>query len=191
MNRIPISVIGNRDINWYVLRVEGAYEHKASLAIQIYGSIGVIPDFGLVRQTWVPEMTIRSQFKKKRVSTLPGYLFMQALLSDKLYESLKKPDLPHIFGWLQNRKCWPSFVSNNEIEHLIELENQDINVRPKPLFDVGERVMFPSLNMEGTISSASDNAVFLNVELFHKSFIVKVQPQHFDELIRVEEGDNN
>ena len=45
--------------------------------------------------------------------------------------------------------------------------------------------------MEGTISSASDNAVFLNVELFHKSFIVKVQPQHFDELIRVEEGDNN
>ena len=191
MERIPIRTLTVPNYEWYVLRVQGAFEKKASLALQVYGTAGAVPDFNLIRRCWVPEINVKSKgtsYKVRRVSTLPGYLFVEALLSDKLYTALKRPDLPHIFGWLQCRRNWPSIVDHGEVEQLLEWEQLNIDIIVTvPTFIVGEKVSFPSMNVTGMVSSITDNAIFVSVDIFHRPVMCRISKQFFGEVVRIDE----
>lgn len=186
--RQPIRVI-RQGYRWHVLRVEGAYEKKASLALRFYGAAGIIPHYELVRRLWVPEVTIEyfakdGSQKERRAPMMPGYLFMEAILSYKLYAALKKPNFPHIFGWLQHWRSWPSMVPYMDIQRLAVLEAQN----PEPVklaFSVGDTVAIPSLGIHGTVLDISQSEITLNVEIFHRPLPFKVGREHFGEVVKV------
>jgi len=178
--RTPVSVVKN-NFQWYILRVEGAYEYKAALALQAYGAAGAIPDFYLVKQLWVPEVPTAT---KKRATLLPGYLFINALLSTKLYSSLKKPDFPHIFGWVQCKGSWPSTVSEEEMNYLFSLEDPT-SKQSANTFNVGDKIYIPGLNMTGIVMGLATDFIYLSITMFHKTFVVKFDWQHLKEAVLV------
>ena len=140
---------------WFVLAVEGSYEKKAALMIELSGSAGQIPDYDLVRRIWVPQMTTSAvatdgSIKEKQITALPGYLLVQAILTEPLYSALKKPDLPHVYGWLQLEDAWPSQIETFEVRNLAVLQNQIPEV-PDFGFEVGDTVVVPSLGMNGEV----------------------------------------
>jgi len=190
--RHPIRVI-RKGYRWHVLRVEGSYEKKASLVLHFYGTAGVIAHYELVRRLWVPEVTIKyfakdGAAKERRTSMIPGYLFVEAILSYKLYAALKKPKFPHVFGWLQNWQSWPSVVPQADIQRLAVLESR-VPEPPKLTFDIGDEVVIPSLGIRGIVLTISEGAVMLNIEIFHRRLPVRVSNEFFGEVIKVGEKD--
>jgi transcription antitermination factor NusG len=187
LQRCPIEVV-YEGYRWYVLRVEGAYEKKASLILHLYGTVGVIPHYELVRRLWVPEISLKSLskdgvVKERRASMVPGYLFIETILSYQLYATLRRPDLPHVFGWLQSWKSWPSMITQSDIQRLAVLENRE----PEPLnlsWGVGDEVILPWLGVQGEVSSISGSSVMLDIEIFHRRLPFKVGREFLSEIVK-------
>ena len=189
MERTPITVIKD-GYRWYSLRVEGAREQRASLALHFYGAAGYIPDYDLVKKLWVPRMSVKVKAKVKQVSILPGYLFMEAILSRKLYSFLRRCDIPYIYGWVRHRGSWPSDIPIEEMERLVLLEEEDPTLKaPVRVFNVGEKVSFPSLNIEGIVAGMSDAFLVLNVNVFHRNVICRIRKDQLGEVVKLEEDD--
>jgi len=174
-----------------VLKVEGSYEKRAALVIEAYGNAGKIPDFDLVRRIWVPQITIfrfaaNGSREQKRTSTLPGYLLVEAILTEKLYSALKEPDLPHVFGWLQYEDSWPSQVSMSEIRTLAYIESFATSPLPRVTFGVGDLVAIPSLNVTGTVCSVSDVNAIVEIVIFRRKVPLEVPRELFSEMNRLE-----
>jgi len=175
-------------LRWYILRVDGAYEKKAALALHVFGAAGRVPDFELIRQLWIPQSVIdytnpSGKLIKKNVVLIPGYLFVEAILSYRLYASLRRPDLPHIYGWLQPEKSWPSTIDFDEVRHLatIDLETEStIDFMP---FEVGDRVKVPG-GVIGEISEISEVKLIVSIEMFGRRVDVEVRRRLFSELVK-------
>lgn len=186
--RQPIKVIST-GYKWYVLRVEGSYEKKTSLALHFYGAAGAIPHYELIRRLWVPEVIAQSTGKdgstrERRTSMIPGYLFVEAILSYPLYAALKKPEFPHVFGWLQNWQCWPAMVPQTDIRHLAMLEVK-VPEPPELSFIVGDEVTVPTLGVRGIVLEITVRGVTLDVEIFQQKLLFKVKRDFFGEIVKV------
>lgn len=186
--RRPIKVI-RKGYRWHVLRVEGSYEKKTSLALHFYGTTGIIPHYELIQRLWVPEVTVKyfsksGATKERRTPMVPGYLFVEAILSYQLYASLKKPNFPHMFGWLQTWKSWPVIVPQADIRRLALLEVRDPEP-PELAFGVGDKVVIPSLGIRGIVLAITQQSVTLDIELFHRNIPFRVGHDFFAEIIRV------
>jgi len=187
--RRPIKVI-RQGYWWHVLRVEGAYEKKASLALRIYGAAGVIPHYELVRRLWVPEITVQyfgkdGTGKTRRTSMMPGYLFIEAILSYKLYAALRKPQFPYVFGWLQNWGSWPATVPQVNIQQLAVLEAK-VPGLPELAFDVGDAVLIPSMGIKGSVLEITHHGLTLDIEIFHRKIPFKVGRELFGEVVKAD-----
>lgn len=186
--RRPIEVI-SEGYRWYVLRVGGSYEKKASLALHFYGSTGVIPHYELIRRLWAPEISVQYQskdgsFKEKRASMFPGYLFVEAILSYPLYAALRRPEFPHIFGWLQTWQSWPAAVPQSDIRRLAVLE-MEAPAPPELSFGVGDEVAVPTLGVRGSVLSITSQEVTLLVNIFQRKLPVKVSRDFLGEIMKV------
>jgi len=176
-------------LRWYILRADGSYEKKAALALQLFGLAGHIPDFELVRQVWIPQTTIdqpspsSGKIIKKSIVLVPGYLFIEAILSYRLYASLKRPDLPHLYGWLQPGNGWPSEVSSMEVKHLATIDLVSDVIEDIP-FEVGNVVCLPWINVVGTITDINSKRVVVTIEMFGRALKIDVQRRFFSELIK-------
>jgi transcription antitermination factor NusG len=175
---------------WFVLRVEGSFEHRAALVLEMYGQAGWVADYDLVKRIWVPQTTVQSQGLDgpmifRRVSTLPGYLLIEAILTYDLYESLLQLRLPHVFGWLRTKGSWPSEIPFTEIQNLNRLEIYKLTPRVIP-FDVGERVELPWLGVVGEVLAASTSHLILEIPMFNRKIPINVKRSAFSELVRVE-----
>lgn len=175
---------------WFVLRVEGSFEHRAALTLEMYGQAGSIADYDLVKRLWVPQRMVQSReldgsIKFRRVSTLPGYLLIEAILTHDLYGSLRQLKLPHVFGWLRTKGSWPSEVPFTEIQILNRLETYKLEPRVVP-FDVGERVQLPGLDVSGEILAISTAYLIVEVSMFNRKIPINVKRSSFPELIRVD-----
>ena len=187
--RRPIEVIST-GYKWYILRVEGSYEKKTSLALHFYGTSGAIPPYELIRRLWVPEITTQfiskdGSTKERRTSMIPGYLFIETILSYRLYAALKKPEFPHVFGWLQNWQCWPAMVSQADIRRLATLEAEEPE-SPELSFGIGDKVAVPTLNITGVVLGITTREVTLDVEIFQQKLPFKVKRDFFGEIVKVE-----
>lgn len=188
LERQPIKVIST-GYKWYVIRVEGSYEKKASLALHFYGAAGVIPHYELIRRVWVPEITKQyvskdGATKERRASMIPGYLFVETILSYKLYAALKKPEFPHIFGWLQTWQCWPAMVSQTDIQHLTMLETE-VDTHQELAFVIGDEVTIPTLDVRGIVLEITTQDVILDVKIFQQKLPIKVKRDFFSEIEKV------
>jgi transcription antitermination factor NusG len=175
---------------WFVLRVEGSFEKRAALALEMYGQSGNVPDFDLVKQIWVPQMTVQApkpdgSMKFRRVSTLPGYLLVRTILSYDLYGALQRPGLPHVFGWLRCRDSWPSEVAFSEVRVLNRLETYITEPRRIP-FSVGEAVRLPGLGVSGTVLAAARSHLVVEVPMFNRKVPINVRSNMFSELTRMD-----
>lgn len=175
---------------WFVLRVEGSFEHRAALALEMYGQAGKVADYDLVKRLWVPQTTVQSRgldgsTKFRRVSTLPGYLLVEAILTHDLYGSLQQLRLPHVFGWLRTKGSFPSEVPFAEIQVLNRLETYKLEQRAVP-FDVGERVQLPGLGVSGEVLAISTSYLIVEVPMFNRKIPINVKRSAFSELVRVE-----
>ncbi len=187
--RRPRRVI-HEGFRWFVLRVEGSFEHRAALALEMYGQAGKIADYDLVKRVWVPQMTIQSQgpdgsMQFRRVSTLPGYLLVEAILTHDLYGTIQQLRLPHVFGWLRSKGSWPSEVPFTEIQVLNRLETYKLESRAAP-FDVGERVKLSGLDVTGTVLAVSSSHLIVEILMFNRKIPINVKRSSFSELIRAE-----
>ena len=173
------------------MKVDGSYEKRAALVIEIYGSAGHIPDFDLVRRVWVPQMAVAhfssdGSVESKRATTLPGYLLVEAILTYKLYAALRQPDLPHVFGWLRCESCWPSQVSLPEIRNLACIEfSEPPPLSPAPTFRVGDRVFLSGLGIEGEVQDVSDTYVVVEVAIFQGRVPFRVRRELLSEVSRL------
>jgi len=191
MHRDPIKVI-NKGYQWYVLRVQGAYEKKASFVLHFHGSTGAIPHYELVKQLWVPEITVQYFAKsgvkrEKRTSMMPGYLFMEAILSHKLYSAFKKPNIPYVFGWLQTPYSWPSVVPRASIQHLATIGAQEPEA-PKLAFRVGDIVTLAGLGVRGAVLDISEGHATIEVLIFQRKVPIRISRDHFGEVEKITRG---
>ena len=176
----------HRGFRWFVLRVEGSFEHRAALALEMYGQSGNILDYDLVKRIWVPQMTVQGlrpdgSTRFRRVSTLPGYLLVEAILTHDLYGSLQKPGLPHIFGWLRSKGNYPSEVPFSEIQVLNRLETYKLEPS-RSLFDVGENVKLPGLGVVGEVLAVSPSFLIVEIDMFNRKIPINVRRSAFSEL---------
>lgn len=175
---------------WFVLRVEGSFEHRAALALEMHGRAGLIADYDLVKRVWVPQTTVQCRgpdgsVKFRRVSTLPGYLLVEAILTYDLYGSLRKSTLPHVFGWLRTKGSWPSEVPFAEIQVLNRLETYKLESRAVP-FDVGEKVQLSGLGVVGEVLAVSASHLVVEISMFNRKIPINVKRSAFSELIRAD-----
>lgn len=187
--RKPRKVIC-QGFRWFVLRVEGSFEHRAALALEMHGRAGMIADYDLVKRIWVPQTTVQSRgpdgsMRFRRVSTLPGYLLVEAILTYDLYGSLRESKLPHVFGWLRSKGSWPSEVPFAEIQVLNRLETYKLEPRAAP-FDVGERVKLSGLGVVGEVLAVSVSHLIIEVSMFNRKIPINVKRSAFSELIRAD-----
>jgi len=158
----------------------------------MYGRSGVVPDFDLVKRIWVPQMTVRSfvpdgSTKFRRISALPGYLLIEAILTYELYTALQQVRLPHVFGWLKCRGSWPSEVSFSEIQVLYRLESLLLEPQRVP-FDAGEIVALSGLGVSGKVLAASQSHLIVEINMFNRKIPINVRRGMFSEVIRSEES---
>lgn len=184
--RRPRRVV-HQGFRWFVLRVEGSFEHRAALALEMFGQAGKISDYDLVKRVWVPQTTVQSQgldgtVKFRRVSTLPGYLLVEAILTYDLYGTIQQSKLPHVFGWLRSKGSWPSEVPFAEIQILNRLETYKLGPRIAP-FDVGERVKLSGLGVAGEILVVSSSHMVVEIQMFNRKIPINVKRSSFSELV--------
>jgi len=188
MIRTPINTVHD-GFNWYVLRVRGAFETKAALNLELHGAADQIPDYCLVRQLWIPytTSTINSKgvYKTRRSVLTPGYIFIHTILSNKLYATLKDPDIPHVFGWLQRGKNWPAMVTLSEIKQLACLEEPLQEAGEEYNFTVGEKVSLPSMGITGYVTHSSYMEITLDVDVFSRKVPFVVKKRYFPELVKL------
>jgi len=186
--RTPIYAI-YEGFNWFVLRVQGAQEAKAALNIELCGAADLIPDYCLVRQLWIPHTTtiIKSKgaSKLKKVVLLPGYIFVETILSRALHAFLKAPDIPYVFGWLRRGKGFPSLVSMSEIRRLACLEEPLPAEEHVVMFNIGDKVSFPSMGVVGYVVNLSYVEVTLEVDVFKRKVPFRVKRKYFSELVKL------
>lgn len=156
--------------------------------LEMYGRSGGVPDFDLVRRIWVPQMSVPfftsdGSSTSRRVSILPGYLLLKAILSYGLYTALHKPSLPHVFGWLRYGKSWPSEVPRSDIRVLWRLEAQEKEFQP--LFSIGEDVRLTSLGLEGVIREVTPSHMFVEISFFQRKTLIEVSRESFAEVVRI------
>jgi len=173
---------------WFVLRVEGSYEKRAALMLETLGRSGKVPDFDLVRRIWVPQMSVQfftpdGSSASRRVSILPGYLLLKAILSYELYTALCRPSLPHVFGWLKYGESWPSEVPRSDIRVLIRLEARER--RFQPLFSVGEDVRLTGLGLKGVVHEVTATHMFVEISFFKRKTLIEVPRERFTEVVRI------
>lgn len=173
------------------MRVEGSFEHRAALTLEMYGQAGRIADYDLVKRLWVPQTTIQSRgpdgsTKFRRVSTLPGYLLVEAILTYDLYGSLQQLKLPHVFGWLRSKGSFPSEVPFTEIQVLNRLETYKLEQRAVP-FDVGESVRLPGLDVVGEVLAVSASHLIVEIPMFNRKIPINIKRSSFSELVRADE----
>jgi len=173
---------------WFVLRVEGSYEQRAAQMLEMCGRSGKVPDFDLVRRIWVPRMSVQfftpdGTIAYRRVSILPGYLLLKAILSYELYTALRRPSLPHVFGWLRCGKSWPSEVPRSDIRGLLRLEAHKREFQP--LFSVGENVRLTGLGLEGVVREVAPSHLSIEISFFKRKTLIEVPRERFAEVVRV------
>jgi len=156
--------------------------------LEALGRSGKVPDFDLVRRIWVPQMTVPVFSSDgspihRRVSILPGYLLLKAILSYELYTALRRPSLPHVFGWLRYGKSWPSEVAQSDIRVLFHLEAQRREFQP--LFGVGEQVLLTGLGLKGTVREVAPSHMFVEISFFNRKTLVEVPRDRFAKVVRV------
>jgi len=189
-SRIPVKAVYG-GFNWFVLRVQGAREEKAALNLELCGASGLIPDYCLVNRLWVPFTTVvylrKGVQKEKKVVLTPGYIFMKAILSPALHAALATPDIPYVFGWLRRGSRWPSLVPLNEIRALACLEMPMEKVtEPDPVFVIGDKVLVPSMGIEGKVVECTYAGLTLECSIFKHPVPFKVEKRHFKELVRLD-----
>ena len=180
----------HQGFRWFVLRVEGSFERRAALALEMFGQVGKIADYDLVKRVWVPQRTVQSprpdgSIKFRRVSTLPGYLLVEAILTHDLYETIQQLKLPHVFGWLRSKGNWPSEVPFADIQVLHRLETYKLEPRAAP-FDVGEEVKLSGLGVEGKILAVSSSHLIVEILMFNRKIPINVKRSSISELVRTE-----
>ena len=108
----------------------------------------------------------------------------KTILSYKLYAALKKPEFPHIFGWLQNWQCWPAMVPQTDIQHLTMLE-AEVTTPQELLFAIGDEVTIPTLDVRGVVLEISAQDIILDIKLFQRKLPIKVKRDFFGEIEKV------
>ena len=182
ITRVPIKAIYST-YNWFVLRVKGASETKAMLYLDLYGSAHKIPDYELIQQLWVPQAPIAPKSNRWTALT-SGYIFVKAVLSYKLYSALKEPDIPCIFGWLQQGKSWPSIVPVGEIRKLAMPHVTEFVAEELPtVFFVGDVVDLLAMGLKGTVSKVAEAYVIIDIFVFNRSVPYKVRREAFHEVV--------
>jgi len=188
--RVPRQVILS-GYRWFVLRVEGSYEKRAATTLKTYGSEGTIPDFDLVRRVWAPYTILKTQSsggitKYRRTSTLPGYLLVEAILTAPLYAAFRRPQLPHVFGWLRSEGCWPSQITTSEVESLRIRETFNILEPADPIVRlvIGDVVEIPTLGLSGIVLEASSIRIVVQVGFFNQNVPVEIKPALFSSIIK-------
>jgi len=156
--------------------------------LETYGRSGEVPDFDLVRRIWVPQMSVQfftsdGSSINRRVSILPGYLLLKAILSYELYAALRRPSLPHVFGWLKYGESWPSEVPRADIRVLLHLEAQEREFQP--LFGVGEYVHLTGLGLKGVVHEVTSTHMFVEISFFKRKTLIEIPRERFAEVVRI------
>ena len=186
--RVPREVVFP-GFRWFALRVEGAFEKKAARVLELYGGSRKIPDFDLVKCVWVPQMCVLAGSiprRFKRVTILPGYLLIEAILSRELLLAFRSPSVPHVFGWLRFGEGLPSELPFEDIRALASLERCLPEVRGVS-FSTGSRVNFVGLGMSGEVVSSSSARLVAEVSIFNQRVPIQVHRDQFSRVVRVEQ----
>ncbi len=108
------------------------------------------------------------------------------LLTVPLYAAFRRPQWPHVFGWLRAENCWPSQITVSEIESLRDLERYSIMESPTIVtrVSVGDSVDIPVLGLSGIILEVSPLRIVVRVGFFNQNVPIELKPALFSSIVK-------
>lgn len=155
---------------WYILHIVPGRESKVLNDLKMRIIQNKIEDsiFGLFLPIEHASTVIRGKKTKITKKLMPGYIFMQVILSDKIYEIIQRLK-PSVLGFLGGKK--PEIIPESQINSLYDSVEEKNNLSNSELdytYKVGDVVKI----MEGAFQDFT--AVIERVDNFKKTIDVSI-----------------
>ena len=156
------------ELAWYAIHAQTRKESEVKIALQRQGL-----------EIFLHQATVPSRRRDRkimlRVPLFPGYLFINARLTTKIFHKIIKAH--NVFRLLGNGR--PALIPEAEVEALKTIVSGERPYYPWTLLEKGKRVRVidgPLTGVEGIILEmrAQKRRLVVSVELFHRSVAVEL-----------------
>jgi transcription termination/antitermination protein NusG len=160
------GTVTNSDAKWYIVHTYSNFEKKVAEEIKRQAKIRELTD--LVVDVVVPTEEVievrRGQKKSSERKFLPGYVLLNAKLTDEVYHLVK--DVAKVTGFLgQGNK--PMALRKAEVDRILnQVQEGVVNPRSSITFEIGEQVRVndgPFTSFTGTVEEVDDDRSRLKV----------------------------
>jgi transcriptional antiterminator NusG len=160
------GTVTNSDAKWYIVHTYSNFEKKVAEEIKRQAKLRELTD--LVVDVVVPTEEVievrRGQKKSSERKFLPGYVLLNAKLTDEVYHLVK--DVAKVTGFLgQGNK--PMALRKAEVDRILnQVQEGVVNPRSSITFEIGEQVRVndgPFTSFTGTVEEVDDDRSRLKV----------------------------